>query len=77
MGDNVRRKDALSGADQTPLASALELVEDGIDDLQKVEFRGEASFCYRNTGHNPNFYCIFVPYGIFWHWYGILKCGKI
>ena len=62
--------------EKAPLASALELVEDGVDDLQKVEFRGEPSFCNRKIGHNPNFYCIFVEYGVFWHWYGILKCGN-
>ena len=62
--------------EKAPLASALELVEDGVYDLQKVEFRGEPSFCNRKIGHNPNFYCIFVKYGVFWQWYGILKCGN-
>ncbi len=32
---------------QTPLASALELVEDCIYNLNKIEFGSETSFCYR------------------------------
>ena len=35
--------------EKAPLASALELVEDGVYDLQKVEFRGEPSFATRAT----------------------------
>ena len=62
--------------EKSPPASAPELVEDGVDDLRKIEFRGIASFCNRKTGHNPNFYCIFVEYGVFRHGYGILKCGN-
>ena len=62
--------------EKSPLASALELVEDGVDDLRKIEFRGIASFCNRKIGHNPNFYCIFVEDGVFWHGYGILKSGN-
>ena len=58
------------------LASALELVEDGVDALQKIEFRSIVSFCNRKIGHNPNFSCIFVEYGVIWHGYGILKCGN-
>ena len=60
---------------QTPLASALELVEDCIYNLNKIEFGSETSFCYRKIGHNFRFYCIFVEYSVFWHWYDILEFG--
>lgn len=62
--------------EKSPLSSALEFVEDCVDNLQKVEFRVEDSFCKRKIGHNPIFYCIFVECDVFWYGYGILKCGS-
>ena len=60
---------------KTPLAAALELVENGVDNLYKIKFGRKTSFCYRKIGHNFRFYCIFVEYSVFWHLYGILECG--
>lgn len=44
------------GREQTPLAAALELVEYGVYDLNKVKFGGISSFCNRKTGHYFSFF---------------------
>ena len=62
--------------EQAPLAAALKLVEYGVYYLNKIKFGGKSSFCYRKIGHDFSFYCIFVEYSVFWHWYGILECGN-
>ena len=62
--------------EQAPLAAALELVEYGVHDLNKIKSGGISSFCNRKIRHYFSFYCIFVEYSVFWHWYGILQCGN-
>lgn len=62
--------------EQTPLAAALELIEYGVYHLNKIKFVGVASFCNRKIRHYFSFYCIFVEYSVFWHWYGILEYGN-
>ena len=62
--------------EQTPLVAALELIEDGVNNLHKIKFGGISSFGIRKIGHYFRFYCIFVEYSVFWHCYGILECGN-
>lgn len=56
-----------------PLAPAFELMENRIDDLDKTALRDISSFCYAEIGHYFFFYCIFVEYSVFRHWFGKLK----
>ena len=57
-----------------PLASAFKLMENRVDDLNKASLRDISSFCYAQMWHNFFFYCIFVEYSVFRHWFGKLKC---
>ena len=59
-----------------PLATTFQLVEDGVDNLHKIEFGDKSLLCNRKMWHNFRFYCIFVEYSVFCHWYGILECGN-
>jgi hypothetical protein len=54
----------------------LAFIEYGVYYLYKIKFGGISSFCNRKIGHYFSFYCIFVEYSVFWHWYGILECGN-
>ncbi len=56
-----------------PLAPALKLMENRIYDLDKAALRDISSFCYAEIGHYFIFYCIFVEYSVFRHWFGKLK----
>ena len=37
--------------EETPPASTLELIKNGIDNLRKIKSGGKSSFCYRKIGH--------------------------
>lgn len=66
----------MSHRELMPLAPALKLMENRIDDLDKTEFGGISSFCNAQIGHYFIFYCIFVEYSVFLHWFGKLKCSN-
>lgn len=34
-----------------------------------------STFCYTEIGHHSIFYCIFVEYSVFWHWFNVLLLG--
>lgn len=59
----------------SPLTSAFQLEENGVNNLYQVKFCLESSFCDRKIGHNSIFYCIFVKYSVFWHRCNLLKFG--
>lgn len=56
-----------------PLATAPELIENRIYDLDKATLGDKSSFCYAEIWHYFIFYCIFVEYSVFRHWFGKLK----
>ena len=59
----------------SPLTSAFQLEENGVNNLYQVKFCLESSFCDRKIGHNSISYCIFVKYSVFWHRCNLLKFG--
>jgi hypothetical protein len=59
-----------------PLATTLKLVKNRIYDLNKTCLGAISSFCYAKIRHNLFFYCIFVKYSVFLHWFDKLKCGN-
>ena len=59
---------------QMPLATTLELVENRVYDIYQATLANISSFCYAEIRHNFVFYCIFVKYSVFRHWFDKLKC---
>jgi hypothetical protein len=65
----------MSHREQTPLTAALQFIKNGIDYFHKVELTGVSAFCHTEMRHYSIFYCIFVEYSVFWHWFNILQFG--
>ena len=63
----------MSHREHAPLTATLELVKNGIHNICEVIFAGEAAFCNTEIGPDSIFYCIFVEYSVFRHWFNILQ----
>lgn len=65
----------MSHREQTPLAASLKFIKHGIDHLREAELADISTFCYTEMRHDSIFYCIFVEYSVFCHWFNILQFG--
>lgn len=65
----------MSHRQQTPLTATLKFIKNSVDNLYEIELTDVSTFCNSEIGHDSIFYCIFVEYSVFWHWFNILQFG--
>lgn len=65
----------MSHREQTPLAATLKFIKNGVDYFDEVKLADISTFLYTKIGYHSIFYCIFVEYSVFGHWFNILQFG--